>query len=308
MARAKWEPTLTDDEAELSILQELGLGVAIDITAKHPWARKSAFQAKEVKNKRELIVINESNKFHKSKEQVETYTAIQADLESGFRPDPTKPISVTIAADYHRSSSRSKTIDSKTVLTRTVAFGAIDPTSRVQKEEEFETNLKKWLKERGCFDGEKYDKTTNHHCIRYLNELGGVTHYVSSITLGATKYQVSLNSTLFSSVSSSSGIKAETFVSASAKTKVSTKVFQSQQKQQHIGRVPDEKNEGRLINFRTKAEAVVKCSYTSLANLVSNPTLRKMLDIGINEYIDKKKNGTRKFTVAISVYIECGPM
>ena len=295
MATAKWEPTLTDNEAELAILQELGLGVAIDISARQPWVRKSAFQAKEVKKKEELIVINESNKFHESKEQIETYTAIHADLESGFRPDPTKPISVTIAADYHRSSSRSKTINSKSLLTRTIAFCARDP-SRISEEEVFEANLKKWLKERGCFDGKKWNKTTNHHCIQYLNELGGVTHYVSSITLGATKYQVSLNSTLFNSLSTSSGIKAETFVTASAKTKVSSKVFQSHQKQQHIGRVPDEKEEGRLINFRTKAEAVVKCSYTSLANLVSDPTLQRMLDRGINEYIDKKKNGTRKFT------------
>ena len=63
MATAKWEPTLTDNEAELAILQELGLGVAIDISARQPWVRKSAFQAKEVKKKEELIVINESSKF-----------------------------------------------------------------------------------------------------------------------------------------------------------------------------------------------------------------------------------------------------
>ena len=67
----------------------------------------------------------------------------------------------------------------------------------------FEANLKKCLNERGCFDSKKFDKTTNHHCIKYLNELGGVTHYVSSITLGATKCQVSLNFTLFNSLSTS---------------------------------------------------------------------------------------------------------
>ena len=142
---------------------------------------KSTFQAKEVKFD-DLIVINESNKYCKWKEQVDTYTTIQADLESGFRPDVTKPIQVTIAADAHRSSSRSKTINCKTILTRTVAFHVKDPSSREQNTENFEKKLKEWLKQQGC---SKYDKTTTTYCIQYLNELGGVTHYVSSITLGA---------------------------------------------------------------------------------------------------------------------------
>lgn len=291
---AKWDPSLTKSSEEMNALQELGLGVAIDITAQHPWERKSTFQAKKI-TFGELIVINESNKYRKSKEHVETYTAIQADLESGFRPDPTKPIHVTIAADAHRSSSRSKTIDSKTILTRTVAFCARDPASRHQNPENFEKNLKKWLEEiKGCYES-NYDKTTTTLCIQYLNELGGVTHYVSSITLGATKYNVSLNSTLFTSLSTSSGVKAESFVTSSVKTKTSSKVFQSKQKKHHIGRVPNDGHEGRIINFRTKAEAVVKCSYTSLANLVSHPRLRKIVERGINQYTDFKKNGIRKF-------------
>ena len=288
---ATWDPSLTDNPGELNALRDLGLGVAIDITAKHPWERKSTYQAKQVTFE-DLIVINESNKYRKSKEQVETYTAVQADLESGFRPDATKPIHVTIAADAHRSSSRSKTIDSKTILTRTVAFRARDPASREQNLEDFEKKLNEWLEKQGC---SKYDKKTTTRCIiQYLNELGGVTHYVSSITLGATKYHVSLNSTLFTSLSASSGLKAESFVTSTVKTKATSKVFQSKQKQHHIGRVPDGSKEGRIINFRTKAEAVVKCSYTSLANLVSHPTLRKIVERGINEYIDFKKNGIRK--------------
>ena len=166
----------------------------------------------------------------------------------------------------------------------------------------FEANLKKWLNERGCFDSKKFDKTTNHHCIKYLNELGSVTHYVSSITLREAKYQVSLNFTLFNSLSASFRNQSRNICHSFSENQSILKIFQSRQKQQHnIGRVPDEKHEGRLINFRTKAEAVVKCNYTSLANLVSDPTLRRMLDRGINEYIDKKKNGTRKFILYIKL-------
>ena len=44
--QGEWEQALTEEE--LLTLQELGLGVAVDITAKHPWATKSAFLAKKV--------------------------------------------------------------------------------------------------------------------------------------------------------------------------------------------------------------------------------------------------------------------
>ena len=306
-----WELSLTDQNEELKALEELGLGVAIDITAKHPWVTKSAFQAKSVVGARkELVVINESNRSHRSREQVETYTSIQQGLESSFRPDPTTPINVTVAADFHRSSSRSKTINSQTILTRTVAFRAKDPLGKSGEDsvskESFEANLHKWLVEKKCYpvvcgthtDRSEgltcglYSETTNHYCIDYLKELGGVTHYVSSITLGATKYHVALNSTLFTSLSSSSEVTAHAFASASTKSKASKKVFQSNSKEQYIGKIPE--GNGDILHFRTKGEAVVKCSYNSLANLVTHPQLRKFLERGINEYIDLKKNGTRK--------------
>ena len=129
----EWEVSLTDQEEELKVLQELGLGVAVDMTAKHPWVTKSAFQAKPVIRK-ELMVINESNRSQRSREHVETHTSMHQGLESSFRPDPTIPINITVAADFHRSSSRSKTINSQTVLTRTVAFRAKVPLSKSEND------------------------------------------------------------------------------------------------------------------------------------------------------------------------------
>ena len=301
---------------ELKILEELGLGVAVDITAKHSWAKKSAFQAKSVSDKNDLIVTNESNQFLRTSQQVETYSEMQASLESSFRPDPSKPISVNIAADFHRSNTRSKTIKGTTILTRTIAFRARDPTTRRQlvKKEEFEKHLHTWLllqpEKKKLVSCQKcgnnpnsescqcadctYDPKTNHYCIDYLRELGGVTHYVSSITLGAKKYQIQLNSTLFTSLSTSTGISADVIASVSVKSKSTRKVFQSSSKEQLIGKIPQRDQARELLKFRKKGEAVVQCTYHSLANLISNPDLRKQLDLGIQEYIDSQKNGTRK--------------
>ena len=310
-----WEASLTDDSSELKILEELGLGVAVDITAKHPWARKSAFQAKSVSDKNDLIVPNESNQFLRTGRQVETYSEMQAGLESSFRPDPSKPVSVNIAADFHRSNTRSKTIKGTTVLTRTIAFRTRDPTTRRHnvKKEEFEKHLHTWLllqpetkslvscqncggnpniESCQCADC-TYNPKTNHYCIDYLRELGGVTHYVSSITLGATKYHIERNSTLFRSLSNSTGVSV---AFTSEKTKASRKAVESCSKQQQVGKVPqyDDGNLRELLKFRTKGEAVVQCSYNSLSNLVFNLQLRKYLELGIQEYIDLQKNGTRK--------------
>ena len=305
-----WEASLTDDSSELKILEELGLGVAIDITANHPWARKSAFQAKSVSDANDLIVINESNQFLRTSQHVEFYSEMQAGLKSKFRPDPSKPISVNIAVDFHRNHTKSKTIKGTTVLTRTVAFRAKDPTTRRQdNEEKFERNLHTWLQRQNlvsCKDCGKnpniescqcadytYNPKTNHYCIDYLQELGGVTHYVSSITLGATKYHIERNSTLFRSLSNSTRVSV---ASTSEKTKASRKAVESCSKQQQVGKVPqyDDGNLRELLKFRTKGEAVVQCSYNSLSNLVFNPQLRKFLELGIQEYIDLQKNGTRK--------------
>ena len=305
-----WEASLTDDSSELKILEELGLGVAIDITVKQPWARKSAFQAKSVLQANDLIATNESNQFLKTSQHVESYSEMQAGLESKFRPDPSKPISVHIAVDFHRNHTKSKTIKGTTVLTRTVAFRAKDPTTRRQdNEEKFERNLHTWLQRQNlvsCKDCGKnpniescqcanytYNPKTNHYCIDYLRELGGVTHYVSSITLGATKYHIERNSTLFRSLSNSTGVSV---ASTSEKTKASRKAVESCSKQQQVGKVPqyDDGNLRELLKFRTKGEAVVQCSYNSLSNLVFNLQLRKYLELGIQEYIDLQKNGTRK--------------
>ena len=319
-------------EKELHLLEELGLGVGIDITAKHPWASKSAFQAKPVavthvepdaaglvaKAKAKLIVVNESNQFLETTENIETYSEIQAGLESSFRPDPSKPISINITADFHRSNTESKTINGSTVLTRTVAFRVQHPSSRKEGEREiFEKELHDWLvhPKRKCCENKEdqhahtvnnnqciYSAKTNHYCIDYLKGLGGVTHYVSSITLGATRYHILEKSVLSKSLSNSTGGGVDSLIKASATSKVSKQLFQSRSKERQIGRVPQHDSDStlkELLNFRTKGEAVVRCTYNSLSNLVSHPELRRQLERGIQEYIDTQKNGTRKRDVYI---------
>ena len=224
----------------------------------------------------------------------------------------------------------------ETVLTRTVAFRIKDPVTRAAEKEVFETQLNAWLEKSNCIrkgtkdedipkeckipnytpnqpsgmaraanDGEEdsfwyYHPETNHSCIGYLKALGGVTHYVSSITLGATKYQVETEKLLNLSVSQSVGGHVDRFASTTVKSTRSKKQFVSHSKTEAIGRVPQNEKDGKtkkLLQFRSKDEAVVRCSFTSLSNLVTHPHLQKELEIATQEYIDFRLHGTRKFAI-----------
>ena len=333
-------------EDECTRLQELGLGVAVDITQKQSWGKKSTFQAKEVTEKAELIVINESNQFKKYHEVVESYSEVQTALESSFRPTPNQPIDVSIAADFHRSLINKKSMKGETVLTRTVAFRMRDPVKRADKKEEFEVQLHEWLKRSDCVkmgdeethlsDGSDipkvsmiparlgngkpnpqipdeckgdsfmyYTPETNHTCIDFLKALGGVTHYVSSITLGATRYQVETEKLLNITLSHSAGAHVDKFASTTVKSNRKKKKFVSNSKTEAIGRVPPREKDGTaktLLKFRTKDEAVVRCSFTSLSHLVSHPGLQRELEAAIQEYIDFRLHGTRTFKIKLVNY------
>ena len=315
----------------------------MDITEKHSWGKKSAFQAKEVKRTKDrylkdLIVINESNQFKKYLEVVESYSEVQTALESSFRPSPNVPIDVSIAADFHRSFRNKKSINGKTVLTRTIAFRTNAPITRAAEKEVFEVQLNEWLEKSNSIqkgdantiipeeckipnykpkkvdqpcgtatpanDGKKesfwyYTPDTNHSCIGYLRALGGVTHYVSSITLGASEYHVETEKLLNLSLSQSTGAHVDRFASATVKSHKKKKQFVSRSKTEAIGRVPvlERGKPKDLLPFRSKDEAVVRCSFTSLGNLVTHPHLQKELEAAIQEYIDFQLHGTRKFII-----------
>lgn len=147
-----------------------------------------------------------------------------------------------------------------------------------------------------------YTPETNHMCIQYIRALGGVTHYVSSITLGATRYHVETEKLINLSLSQSAGVSADRFASGTLKVTTKKKKFISNSKTEAIGRIPPKDKDGNMeytLQFRSVSEAVVRCSYTSLSNLVTHPHLQTELEAAIQEYIDFRLHGTRKFKICI---------
>ena len=305
-------PLLIEDDCER--LEQLGLGIAVDVTEQHSWVKKSTFQAKPITSTKELLAINECNQSKEYQEVVEKFFDVHGELQSNFKPSTA--VSLSIAADFHRSYRSSKAMSGKTVLTRTVAFKAKDPIAMQANIERFEIQLNKWLVQKKCLrqvskadpklriteasecvceDNEGvlwyYAPETNHECIDYLKALGSVTHYVSSVTLGASSYTVNTMKSDTKSGSYSDGFSGASYLSSSSKSSVSKGIFKFKKNKETIGKLPDK---NQFLTYRGDEEAVVCCSYSPLSNLVSHPHLQKELESAIEEYIDSQVHGTSK--------------
>ena len=314
----KWELPLTDEEECMRIM-ELGLGRAVDSTEKHTWETKSEFQAKGA-TPDSLMVIQECNKLKKFNEYVENYSNVQVGMGTTFQPIPHKPIDVSVAADTERSSHHVQAISGETVLTRTVAFKTKDPCC--EEKEDFEVNLNKWLIDKNyikcsncdnyqngshatfvqkcnkCSDGEAYYTVeTSDGCMEYLQILGGVTDYIMSVTLGATKYRTASKSahSMFGKASASVGMYRFARGRASASASRFSQVMRS--KTDRIGRVPKSDLFGNcndLVRMRTMDEAVVSYSFAPLSKLIKHSYLEKQVHTAIKVYEDAQLYGTRE--------------
>lgn len=171
-------------EGEGKRLKRLGLGKAIDATHPHPWTSKSPYQAKDVATNKDLVITTEGHHVQNFTEVVQNYFDIQGSLESSLTI-PNQPIGIGVAADVHRSQTDIQIIRGKTVSTRTIAFKI---KWEGGKKTRFEQHLEHYLeREKGL---QQEQKSEAELCYEFLKSLGGITHYISSVTLGAMEYSV----------------------------------------------------------------------------------------------------------------------
>ena len=314
-----WPQGLIADKHELAGLAELGLGKAIDVTQECPWSKKKPYQAREVEEAN-LIVTNEGNRYDCFSEYVGTHYEVQGAIEAAVKV-PNTPIETSVAADLNRSQTNAKQISGEYITTRTISFKmnilAPHSTTPYTAGEFFSTlekNLDEWVDNSNLRKGEekcatetcpskstcKYSSDTNAYCRDFIVDvLGGATHYVSSITLGAMKYSTKT----ISSTATRSTHHATVSVTQGGSAKTSLSLFRKaqyrQENKEKIGIFPSE-GEKHVIGFRTPAEAVIRYAVTPITILVSNPVLRKYLHQSIQQYIESFKR--RKFC-AISKHL-----
>ena len=292
--KESWPEGLIPDELER--LAELGLGKAIDATMKHPWTNKKAYQAREVKDKEELLVTNEGNRYESFDEYVATHYEVQGTIETAVKV-PSKPIDASVAADLSRSHSHANRISGKNITTRTISYKMSCLSMKPKNVTQLEKSLDEWVERRnGKTKDGKYRDETNSYCREFLiDTLGGATHYVSSITLGAMTYET--ENVSITTNRASTRLKASIPRIGALKTSLSSsKTSQhTQEKREKIGIFPKE-NEEKKIALRTPSEAVIRYAFTPLTALIADSDLRKFLQEAIQQYIQSFKR--RKFIIS----------
>ena len=222
------------------------------------------------------------NRYESFDEYVETHYEVQGTIETAVKV-PSKPIDASVAADLSRSHSHAKRISGKNIITRTISYKLSclsmqsSEVSSVDNATHFERSLDAWVESKtGKKDG-KYTDDTNSYCREFLiDALGGATHYVSSITLGAMTYETQTVSSTENHTSTH--VKANIPRIAALKTSLhlSTTSTRKQEKSEKIGIFPKE-DEEQMIAFRTPSEAVIRYAFTPLTALIANRVLRKYI-------------------------------
>ena len=310
-----WPQGLIADE--LAGLAELGLGKAIDVTQKCPWSKKKPYQAQKVEEAN-LIVTNEGNRYDSFSEYVGTHYEVQGAIEAAVKV-PNTPIETSVAADLNRSQTNTKQISGEYITTRTISFkmnmvASTTPYPAGKFSSTLEENLHEWVGKSNLRKSEetcatetcpskstcKYSLDTNAYCRDFIVDvLGGATHYVSSITLGAMKYSTKTISSTATRSTHHATVRMTQGGSAKTSLSLFRKAQHKRENKEEIGIFPSE-GEKHLIGFRTPAEAVLRYAVMPITALVSNPELRKYLHQSIQQYIESFKR--RKFC-ALSIHL-----
>lgn len=97
---------------------------------------------------------------------------------------------------FYRSYCQTQEIRGKTVYTRTIAFNITADIYSKTFSDDYETPFQYQLKlhlereHERMAEGERDSVSDTILCLDFLHSLGGITHYISSITLGAMEYSV----------------------------------------------------------------------------------------------------------------------
>ena len=126
-------------------------------------------------------------------------------------------------------------------------------------------------------------------CRTFMFEFG-ITHYVSSIQLGALKYSVVSRQTLTTDKGIGGNIGVSSKASASASTEVITENSQSTSREQEIGHF----NKDGEVRRDTSDEAVIGFQLQPVSKLIRLPVVQTSMVAAIQLYLQSKTDDTGK--------------
>ena len=284
------QPSQAILEDEVEHMSNLGLGKAVDITRTQPWINGSVFQAKEVSYD-EIVAIVEGQHVRDYEEVIDNYFDLQGNLESSVMI-PNQPVTVGIAADMHRCKQSRKVVRGKSVSTRIIFF-QVKPVSETTST--LEEKLQEWVISYGSAETKtkmRRDSLCSDNCSKacyeFIVRVGGITHYISSITLGATEFSTKGISKIATEAHSNVGLNTPAGIAfINQKLGFSRKMEKRVTQNELIGRIETD-GKSEKVTIRTENEAVISFSITPLTNLISHQPLRDSLLKAIQQYMQER--------------------
>ena len=193
---------------------------------------------------------------------------------------PNAPVKGSVAADKHREVIKTRVVMGVSVTLGTCSF----ITAPALATTEFQIDFEEWLK------GQNLEESSVESCKKYLNDvLRGATHYISSVTLGASIYATRTVSQVNSSASGEIEAAVPHLPSATLQLGRSKSTSQIKQFNLKLGTIDED------AKIDMSDQAVIRYEFTPLTDLMSKDELRKDMTVAIQENMatvseDERKN------------------
>ena len=296
-------------QAAMEKFVDFGLGRGVDATKSRPFVEKASFQVidpRDVPCLDQLIGTAEGNSLEEFDDVIASSQSLRVEMKKSVNAD--KTVSINVGGEAERVKSISQRVFGKRILRRTIAFRAGSSAQRSDVEEpehdcscepkctfkcskcnkwncichgkklKFEEILKDWTDKKMKDD----DRIKLDTACKEFAKTFGITHFVSSITLGAMKYLTRSEEVYQTMIKSSGGLGVSNVLDLQANTSKKWKKSKIKHFIQCLGKFSEEEDS-------VKEEAVLSVKLASLDVLVDDPALKKALWKGIVEYIE---NGT----------------
>ena len=310
-------------------LKALGLGRGVDATDPTPWRNKGSFRVREQIDENTVIGTDEGGLCRSYVEEVSSVLSQQAKLNASITV-PKCPVDISIDAEYSRNFQETKKAEGAKVVTRTISFlsdfedvvlreynacspgNAPNPTplgfekrlsdwllEQLQQKEKYkDETLQSLLEKSACNsdDGTEVKELIKAACTDFV-ACFSVTHYVSTVHLGAVKYKVVCTGEDISDASIDASLGVKKIAHAGFNSSRKWKKLLKSTDLMTIGVLTDvgQPNEPRMIvHWRTEAEAVVGVKVQPISNLVRQPTLHTILREVLQKYMKDRGQINRK--------------
>ena len=309
-------------EEEVHIFTDLGLGRGVDATNPKPWINRSSFQVREA-TQHNVVVTEEGNLYRSFHNEVESSLHLQTSLSASIPAN--QFVSISVDGELSRSYSTSQKSAGTKIVTRTISFntgfeGLEDDQNVSTTKANFEERLLKWIwNEKGLGyveDGKdleiiylifrkdnKEDKLAPF-CYKFIKTFS-ITHYVHSLELGASYYQVMSDSVHETKVSQRTKVSTRQMASVSGGAEGMFGGRRFHKKHTKIGHMSSVSTDLEQLNVdpnlllkiqtptverNTTDEAVVGVKLQPISSLVKNPRLKSVLQSALQSYIQKQQN------------------